>query len=129
MRLLLDTHVLIWWLRDDPRLGSRPRAVIANGATETCFSTVSCWEASIKFRTGKMEFSGTELWRMAAAQGFGAIGIEPRHLAALEELHLRAKHGDPFDHLLLAQAKADRLLLMTADRHMTDYGVPCIGVR
>ena len=129
MRLLLDTHVLIWWLRDDPKLGSRPRAVIANGATETFFSTVSCWEASIKFRTRKMELSGTDLWRMAAAQGLGAIGIEPEHLVALDELPLRAKHGDPFDHLLLAQAKADRLLLMTADRHMTEYGIPCVGVR
>jgi PIN domain nuclease of toxin-antitoxin system len=129
MRLLLDTHVLIWWLHDNPKLGSRPRALIADAATNVFFSAASCWEASIKFSTGKMELGGVELWRMAVDQGLAAINLDPGHFAALEQLPLRTGHGDPFDRLLLAQAKAGDFFLMTADRQMTGYGIRCVGVR
>lgn len=129
MRLLLDTHVLIWWLRDNPRLGQRARALIADKHISVLFSAVSCWEASLKFRVAKMEVTGSDLWRLAGEEGFEALGVEQRHLAELENLPSVAGHGDPYDHLLLAQAKAEAAVLMTVDRAMTRYGVPCIGVR
>ena len=128
MRLLLDTHVLIWWLRDDPLLGPNPRALIADQEVEVLFSVVSCWEASVKFRVGKMDISGSDLWSFATSERVKPIGVESRHIEELDRLARVAKHGDPFDHLLLAQAKAEEAALMTHDRAMSQYGVRCIGV-
>jgi PIN domain nuclease of toxin-antitoxin system len=129
VRLLLDTHVLIWWLRDNPQLGQQTRALISHAHVEVLFSAVSCWEASLKHRVGKMEIAGAQMWRQALAEGFEAITIQPEHLAELETLPVIARHSDPYDHLLLAQAKAEGASLVTADRAMALYGVPCIGVR
>ncbi len=129
MKLLLDTHVLIWWLRDNPRLGPRPRQLIADKATEVLFSCASCWEATIKARTGKLELTGSQLWRGALSDKFRPLGIEVAHIAALEGLAQVPGHGDPFDHLLLAQAHAEGAVIMTNDAQMPQYGVRCIGVR
>ena len=129
MRLLLDTHVLVWWLKDNPKLASKPRALISGGAVEVLFSAASCWEASIKHRLGKFELPGSALMRMATDSGFRYIGIEASHLLELERLSVVPNHGDPFDHLLLAQTLAEGAVLMTADRKMSQYGVRCIGVR
>jgi PIN domain nuclease of toxin-antitoxin system len=129
VKLLLDTHVLIWWLRDDPRLGPKPRALIADGDTETLFSVVSCWEASLKARVGKMDITGSELWRSACEEGLQPIGLESAHIEELDRLARVAGHRDPFDHLLLAQAKAEVAALVTHDHALPQYGIRCIGVR
>ena len=129
MRLLLDTHVLIWWLRDNPLLRPRARTLIANSEGEVLFSVVSCWEASVKHRVGKMDICGSDLFNLAVAERFLPIGVEVGHLEELDRLPRIAAHGDPFDHLLLAQAKGENATLMTHDRAMTRYGIPCIGVR
>ena len=129
MRLLLDTHVLLWWLRDDPLLRPQARALIADSDGEVLFSVVSCWEASVKHRVGKMEIRGSDLFDLAVEERFFPIGIEAAHLAELDRLPRIAGHGDPFDHLLLAQAKRENAALMTHDREMTRYGVNCVGVR
>ena len=129
MRLLLDTHVLLWWLDDDHRLRPKSRAVIAASETEAMFSIVSCWEASVKYRVGKLDANGTTLWQFASEQGLRPMGLEAEHLFALDKLPKSSDHNDPFDHLLLAQAKAEGALLMTGDRKLTQYGVPCLGVR
>jgi PIN domain nuclease of toxin-antitoxin system len=129
VRLLLDTHVLLWWLKDNPRLGRRARDVIASTEADVLFSVASCWEASVKARKGRIGLAGSDLWRLAIEEGFELLAIEPPHVAEMERLPRVRGHGDPFDHLLLAQAKAEGAALMTADRAMTLYGVPCIGVR
>ena len=129
MRLLLDTHVLVWWFRDNPRLGPRARALIAEGGNEVLFSCVSCWEATIKSRTGKIEMTGSELWRSASQEQFFPLAVEAAHIESLERLPRVLRHGDPFDHLLLAQAKAEGAAIMTNDAKMVEYGIPCIGVR
>lgn len=129
MRLLLDTHVLIWWLRDDPRLGPKPRALMADNEAEVLFSIVSCWEASVKARVGKMDITGTDLWRFATDEGIVAIGLTSIHIEELDRLPTISGHRDPFDHLLLAQAKVEEAALVTHDRALPRYGVPCIGVR
>ena len=124
MRLLLDTHVMLWWLRDNPKLGSRSRAAIAEATVQPLVSVASFWELSIKARKfGKGEL-GTELVRDAAAAGLEVLGIGVHHLAALEALERVDGHGDPFDHLIVAQAISEGTLLMTSDRDLKRYPVP-----
>jgi PIN domain nuclease of toxin-antitoxin system len=129
VRLLLDTHVLIWWLRDDPRLGPKARALMADNESEVLFSLVSCWEASVKVRVGKMDVSGAELWQFAIGEGIQPIGLTSIHIEELDRLTIVPGHRDPFDHLLLVQAKVAKAALVTHDRALPQYGVPCIGVR
>lgn len=128
MKLLLDTHVLLWWLQDDPRLRPRVRAIIADLGNEVLVSTGSLWEISIKHRKGKLVEAGSAVWRDAAEEGFRLLSIEREHLEALEALVQPDRHGDPFDHLILAQASVEQAVVVTADRHMTSYGIPYIGV-
>jgi PIN domain nuclease of toxin-antitoxin system len=129
MKLLLDTHVSLWWLKDDPRLRSRVRAIIADQSNTALVSVASCWEPSIKFRKAGIGDAGSRLWHNAIAQGFEILAITSSHLEALEALPFAARHDDPFDHLILSQAKAEDAVIITHDRAMTAYGVPCIGVR
>ena len=129
MKLLLDTHVLIWWQRDDPRLGQRVRALLADPANQPWVSAASFWEIAIKHRTGKLDVAARDAWSEAADDGFAILALAPEHMAAVAALPLVDGHNDPFDHLLLAQAASEDMRLVTADRHMTAYGVPCIGVR
>ena len=89
----------------------------------------SCWETSVKARKGEIDVIGSDLWRAALDEGFAILAIEPSHIAEMDRLPKIAGNGDPFDHLIIAQAKAEGAALMTADRALTSYGVPCIGVR
>jgi PIN domain nuclease of toxin-antitoxin system len=125
MRILLDTHVLLWWLTDNPRLGPKARALLSASEVAVLVSAVSLWEATVKYRVGKLAERGSELWAELDAEALQPLLISRAHLLALEELPRH--HGDPFDHLLLAQAKVEGAALVTADRTMTLYGVPCIA--
>ena len=73
--------------------------------------------------------TGSELWRSASDEPFLPLGVEAAHIESLEVLPRVFRHGDPFDHLLLAQAKAEGAAIMTNDAKMAEYGIPCIGVR
>ena len=126
MRLLLDTNALIWWLTDQPKLGHRGRALIADCENSVMTSIVSLWEISIKWRVGKMTQPGTFFARLLREQGIACLPITNDHLAALEELPFH--HGDPYDHMILAQAKVEGATLMTSDRILAAYDIPCIGV-
>lgn len=126
MKFLLDTHVMLWWLRDNPKLGPLARAAIADPAANPLVSIASFWEFSIKARVGKFDESGARLLREAVDEGFGVLGVERPHLAALENLARQPGHNDPFDHLILAQAGAEGATVITNDKLMTLYGVPCI---
>jgi PIN domain nuclease of toxin-antitoxin system len=128
MKLLLDTHVLIWWQDDDPRLSVGARAVLADPRHSLVMSIASFWEMAIKFRQGKLQFSGSVAYRSAVRQEIAIIGIDHMHLLALEALPERANHKDPFDRLILAQALCEGMALMTGDRQMLGYGVSCVGV-
>lgn len=124
MRLLLDTHILLWWLDDNPRLGRRACNLIANTTTEVLVSQVSLWEAAIKQRIGKMQVGPAEILPRLPEFGFNLLQITNQHLLALADLgHY---HGDPFDHLLVAQALVEDAVIMTIDRKMPLYGVRCI---
>lgn len=128
MKLLLDTHVLLWWLKDDRRLRSAVRAVIADDRHDVWFSVASCWELSIKYRKGKIDEDGVTTWQEALSENFKMLTIERDHLVALAQLPRVQKHKDPFDQLLLAQAQAEGAALVTADRALAEYGVRVIGI-
>lgn len=125
MRLLLDTHALLWWLTDNPRLGPKTRALISKNDVEVLVSVVSLWEATIKFGIGKLRERGSELWADIEVEALTPLAISRLHMLALEELPRH--HSDPFDHILIAQAQVEGVRLVTVDRQMALYGVACIA--
>lgn len=129
MKLLLDTHVLLWWQEDRLRLRPRVRELIGDPHNQVLVSVASYWELSIKARKGDFERSVAAIWQDASDEGFEALGITSEQLLALRNLPFVNGHNDPFDHLILAQGKAERAVVVTGDRKMIEYGIPCIGVK
>ncbi|MDM7929709.1 type II toxin-antitoxin system VapC family toxin [Blastomonas fulva] len=124
MRLMLDTHILLWWLQDNPRLGAPARALIADSANQVLVSLATPWEISVKQRVGKMDDSGAAITEALLDQGIAMVDLKPAHLRVLEAMPLH--HRDPFDHLIIAQALAERAAVITDDAKFPDYGVRCI---
>ena len=125
MQLLLDTHVLLWSLAGDERLGERAVDLIEDGRNVVYVSAASIWEISIKRSLGKLRVPGDVLAEVDAAS-FIRLPISFEHadaVAALPDLH-----ADPFDRMLIAQARTDRLTLMTHDVVMRRYDVQLIAV-
>jgi PIN domain nuclease of toxin-antitoxin system len=125
VKLLLDTHILLWWLSNNPKLGAKTRAMISDPRAEPMVSIASFWEVAIKSRIGKLNEFGSLLMAQAKSEGFGVLHVEPRHLAVLERLERVPGHNDPFDHLIVAQAKAENAMLITGDKQLRGYGVDC----
>jgi PIN domain nuclease of toxin-antitoxin system len=125
LRLLLDTHVLLWWMELHPKLGARTRDLIEDTANEPILSIVSLWEIAVKIRAGKLKASIPAIVATAEKQGFSRLGIEDAHLHAL--LGLPMHHRDPFDHLLIAQAIAEDVPLLTVDRAAERYAVKVVA--
>lgn len=119
MKLLLDTHALLWWLADDPRIGARARALIADPANEVLVSVVSLWEIVVKLRLGKLQADFAEIALAVQEDGFGPLGIGLSHLLTLQGLP--AHHRDPFDHLLMAQAITEGATFVSDDRNVPRY--------
>ena len=126
MKLLLDSHVLLWWLRDHPKLGWRTRDAIADRRNDLVVSIASFWEFSIKYRIGKENERGTALLAETISAGIEVLQIRSGHLLALEVLERMPGHNDPFDHIILAQARAEEVLLVTADKKLLSYDVPVL---
>ncbi|MPY91504.1 MAG: PIN domain-containing protein [Acidimicrobiia bacterium] len=121
--LLLDTHAFVWWVADDDRLSMTAREAIATEQTVEV-SAASLWELAIKAALGKIRLAspaGTWFARHAAANRFDVLGLELGHLAAVE--HVPKHHRDPFDRVLVAQARAEGLTLVTADPWVAKYDV------
>lgn len=119
MRLLLDTHILLWALTDSPRLRNLgPRLVSADN--EVYFSVASLWEIAIKARIGKLAADAAEVRGAALASGFTELAILGPHVEALAALP--PHHRDPFDRILVAQANAEPMRLLTADATVAGYG-------
>jgi PIN domain nuclease of toxin-antitoxin system len=129
LRLLLDTHVALWWALDDRRLGRAARHAVAE-ASDAYLSAASIWEMAIKVRLGKLElvrFDETQLGTLASRLGFLDLPITAAHAAFVATLPLH--HSDPFDRVLVAQASMEDLVLVTADSAFAAYGVPCLDAR
>ena len=124
MRLLLDTHALLWWLADNAQLGPGARDLIGDPANDILVSVVSLWEIQVKVRAGKLDADLRDILEAISAQGFELLPVAPAHLLGLADLPTH--HKDPFDHLLIAQAIAEAVIFMSADRHAADYPVQVI---
>ena len=121
MRLLLDTHALLWWLSGDALLGPYAQELISDPANDILVSVVSLWEIQVKMRVGKLTADMQEILNEIEVQAFELLPIDPAHLILLGALP--AHHKDPFDHLLIAQAFAEGATFMSEDRHVPAYGV------
>lgn len=110
--VLLDTHVLLWVLADDPRLGKRARAIMASAA-ERLVSAASLWELAVKSQLGKVTVP-PDLPARASSSGMAWLPIGPEHAWGVHSI-AGLVHCDPFDRLLLAQAHRERALFVTAD--------------
>jgi PIN domain nuclease of toxin-antitoxin system len=123
VRLLLDTHALIWWMADAPELSDRARSAIAERSNEVMVSIASLWEIVIERALGKLEFP-EDVETTLAVEGFGLLLIGLGHLRALESLP--ALHRDPFDRMLVAQALADGFVMVSGDPAVARYGAPIL---
>jgi len=120
LRLLLDTHVVLWALSEPERLSGRARRAIEAAENDVLVSVVSPWELAIKGpREGLRPPDDLEL--QLGRQRFGLLPVLPRHTEPIESMPLR--HRDPFDRMLVAQAVTDGLTIVTADRKLTSYQV------
>lgn len=124
MKLLLDTHAILWWLTNDRRLGEGSREIIEDSANDIVVSVVSLWEIVVKTRIGKLQADIAEVVRTLETDGFDFLAIQPTHLEKLSDLPLH--HRDPFDHLLIVQSIEENIVFMTEDRHAPLYPVQII---
>jgi PIN domain nuclease of toxin-antitoxin system len=123
MRLLLDTHALMWWLDEDPALSARARAAIADRDNTVAVSAASAWEISTKYRLGKMpqaETVAADVGGTIADEGFIELPVTVLHGQRAGELP--GHHRDPFDRMLIAQALAEELILVSKDQVFDLYG-------
>lgn len=121
MRLLLDTHALIWWLTDDERLGPKERDAIADSETIVHVSAANLWEISIKASLGRIEVDADELTARLEENAFVELPISWSH--AVRAGSLPRHHDDPFDRMLIAQAQEEQLILVSYDGAFADYDV------
>lgn len=122
MRLLVDSHVALWWLEANPSLGPTCRHFVER-ADQVFFSAVTPWELGIKKALGKVSFPDGLTDRLEA-EGFEALSISGRH--AEHAAALPPHHRDPFDRMLVAQVQLESLALVTADRALRPYDVSLI---
>lgn len=118
MRLLLDTHVVLWWLADR-RLSREAHAAIADPANLVAVSAASAWEMSIKKAFGKLH-APDDLAAQLGSNGFTPLPISIEHAAMASSLPRH--HDDPFDRMLIAQALVEELTLVTRDERLATYG-------
>jgi PIN domain nuclease of toxin-antitoxin system len=117
-RLLLDTHVALWWLTAHPRLDAASQSLIAE--SDCYLSAASIWEIAIKFKLGKLPVAPEAVLAAVREARIGLLSISPDHTVATTALP--KLHGDPFDRLLIAQARQEYLQLLTSDRLLCEYG-------
>lgn len=128
MNLLLDTHVALWAITDNPKLPPRARELIQAARTTVWISAASIWEITIKHGLGRgdMAVSGHDAMRYFNESGYRFLAVEPEHAAAVGELP--AHHQDPFDRILVAQALVEPMRLMTRDPVVALYSDTIIKI-
>ena len=124
MRLLLDTHLLLWWLADEMRIPEKHREIIRDGKNQVLVSTASAWEVAIKQRLGKLR-APADLKSQLKAARFELLNITIDHALAVGELP--DHHSDPFDRMLIAQARIEGLTLVTEDPKFRSYDLTILG--
>jgi len=128
MNLLLDTHILLWAAGETEKLSDKVRILLLDEANKLYFSSASIWEIVIKRSLGRDDFKvdPVRLRKMLVINGYTELSVGSDH--ALEVDRLPPLHKDPFDRMLLAQARAEGFLLVTADAQIVRYGVGVVDV-
>ncbi|MFY9588068.1 MAG: type II toxin-antitoxin system VapC family toxin [Actinomycetota bacterium] len=123
MAVLIDTHVLLWWITDDRRLSKKARDALLSD--EVLVSVVSAWEIEIKRGLGRIAAdTHAILSEVSRTDGFRWLDIRPSHVAAL--IDLPPLHRDPFDRMLIAQADHERVAFVTRDKELRRYPIDVI---
>lgn len=122
MNLLLDTRLLLWAAGEPQRLSAKARALLLDSANQLVFSSASLWEITIKNGLERSDFNADprRLWRMLLVNGYRELPVTSEHTVAL--IDLPPLHKDPFDRILIAQARVEGLTLLTADKAVAKYG-------
>lgn len=128
MNLLLDTHILLWAAGEPEKLSPKTRILLTANGNRLFFSSASIWEIAIKRNLGRGDFQADprRLWRLLLLNGYQELAISSEHAVAVDAL--LNLHKDPFDRILLAQAKVERLQLLTVDQALIQYGEPVVQV-
>ncbi len=131
MNLLLDTHILIWALNEDHQLSEKAKELILDPNNIIYYSSISIWEIAIKhaIHPENVEFSGKELAAFCREAGFLPLEMREKHVFYLETISRpedAPKHNDPFDRMLIAQAKAENMSFLTHDSLIPCYNEKCI---
>jgi PIN domain nuclease of toxin-antitoxin system len=129
VRLLLDTHVWLWWMLDSPRLPDAARALVLDPSATLYFSAASGWEIAIKYASGKLPLpSAPATYVPARLEGsdFRVVDVRLEHTLAVADLPRH--HDDPFDRILVAQTIVEGFRLLTADRRLTMYSTDVVAL-
>ena len=125
-RLLLDTHLVLWWLNGDARLPQPVLKRVQAPEAEVFVSQASLWEMAIKVSIGRLQVDLPELERQVPLQGFRWLPISNAHVLAVADLETDGVHRDPFDRLLVCQSRVEPMLLLTVDSQLRSYGATVI---
>ena len=122
MKILLDTHVILWSLTDSKKLTKKAREMINDPDNDIYISIISPWEIQIKHDKypDKMPIDSTAFLDYCSKAGYNKLSVRPSHIAGLSELG-QSIHVDPFDRMLICQAKAENMILMTHDKNISNY--------
>jgi PIN domain nuclease of toxin-antitoxin system len=121
VKLLLDSHTFLWWLAEDPELRAEARQAVADPSSIVHVSAATVWELSIKAALGKLDLDGADLVEEIEENGFVELPMTARH--SLAAATLPRHHDDPFDRMLIAQARIEGLTIITRDPAFRDYEV------
>ncbi len=131
MKLLLDTHIVLWALDDNPKLSEQAKLLIMDASNDIYYSSASVWETTIKYmsKPDRIRLSGSKLSELCRKMGYQMMPITDRHIAVLETLVFYGDHqvhNDPFDRIMIAQAKADEMKFVTHDSKLRFYNESCV---
>ena len=131
MKVLLDTHIILWALTDSDNLPQKARELITDSNNEIYYSLASAWEVAIKHLThpNRIPVSETELLNYCKQAEYSQLAITENHILMLKTLHRpenAPKHNAPFDRMLIAQAKSENMIFVTHDSLIPYYNEPCV---
>ena len=127
--LLLDTHIVLWMILGDERLSQKARDLIKQSIGSIYYSIASMWEVQIKYALGKLPISGVEFMHYCEQSGYHKLPIDDLHVVELANLvrdESAPPHNDPFDKIMLSQAKAEGFTFLTHDPFFRGYNEPCV---
>jgi len=130
MKYLLDTHIMLWAFLDADNLSNKAREILSDTSNEFCYSIVSLWEVSIKHNKRPDDFTTTAkmLNDLCIESDMDFVDLNFSHVEALDDLIIpeKLKHEDPFDRMLLCQARVENMVLLTHDKKLSHYNYDCV---